>query len=182
MMQDTTNRCAGRAEELLLELDGVLDAASLQQLQRHLEGCPACARLAATLRRLDRSLASQFAAPPLGQAFDRAVLARVDALPLVDPASLAPKYAQMDRERIEALAGLRARARRGLAAGLLDLVGVGAILWAGGQLAPRLLDHVGQIGAIPPAAAGVVTATAVAALAMAAAYAVARVESFSASA
>ncbi len=182
MMQDTTNRCAGRAEELLLQLDGGLDAAALIRLERHLAECPACARLAVTLRGLDRSLASQLSVPALGYAFDRAVLARVDALPQADPASLVERQAQVDRERTEALAGLRATARRGIGAGLLDLAGVGAILWAGGHLAPRLLDHAGQIAAMPPAAVGIVTAAAVAALAMAAAYLVARVEHFTASA
>lgn len=182
MMQDTTNRCAGRAEELLLRLDDGLEAAALQQFERHLAECAACARLAVTLRGLDRSLASQLSAPALGDAFDRAVLARVDALSQADPASLAERRVQVDRERAEALAGLRAKARRGIGTGLLDLVGVGAVLWAGGQLAPHLLDHAGQIAAIPSAVAGIVAAAAVAALAMAAAYLVARVEHFTASA
>lgn len=176
MMQDTTSRCAGRAEDLLLKIDGRLDAVAAERLERHMAECAACERLAASLRSLDLALVSRFSAPILTDVFDRSVLAQLDALPRRDLASAADLLDLAERERTEALADLRARTRRGLGTGLLDLVGVGAILWAGGQLVPRLLGLAGQLGAMAPAVGGVVMAAAVAALAIAAAYLVARVE------
>ena len=80
MMQDTDGRCAGRAEELLLALDGALDQAAVERLERHVADCRVCQQLMSSLRAVDTALASRFAAPPLTSAFDRAVLARLAAL------------------------------------------------------------------------------------------------------
>lgn len=179
-MQDTASRCAGRAEELLLEIDGRLDEPARQELGRHIAGCQACGRLAATLRALDLALASRFREPALPATFDRAVQARLAALQRQEPASASALRVRAESERTEALAVLRAAARGALGMGLLDLVGVGAILWAGGQLAPRLLGLVGQMAATQPTVADVVTASAVAALAVAAAFLVARAQRFAA--
>lgn len=46
-----------RAQDLVLdELDGALDEALLDELRRHLDGCPVCQAFAALQRRLDTSL------------------------------------------------------------------------------------------------------------------------------
>ena len=124
------------------------------------------------------ALASRFAAPALADSFDRTVLARLDALPQHDRQSSTDRQAQAERERTLALAGLGTSVRRGIGAGLLDLAGLGAILWAGGHLAPRLLDFVGQYSAALPIVGYAGTAVAVAGLAIAAAYLVAQVQRF----
>lgn len=176
MMQDAINRCAGRTEELLLMIDGTLAPPARASLERHLAGCPACERLAARLQSLDTALASRLSATVLNDAFDRPVLARLEALPQHDPASAAERRVRAERVRTAALADLRASARRALGSGLLDIAGVGALLWAGGRLVPRLLESVGQYAATLPAVSGLVTAVAVASLALAAACLVAGVE------
>ena len=124
----------------------------------------------------DAALASRLAAPALAESFDRAVLARLDALPQAAPQAVTGFAALAEQERVDTLAGLRASLRRGVGAGLLDMAGVGAILLAGGRLAPRLLDFVGQHTAAVAAAGQIATTAAVVALAMGAAYLVARVE------
>lgn len=176
MMKDTAKGCAGRAEELLLRLDGGLELAAVERLERHVAGCDACRQLLAGLQSLDAALASRFAAPALAESFDRAVLARLDALPEVDPRTAVRNAELAEQDRVESLAGVKANLRRGISAGLLDMTGVGAILWAGGHLAPRLLDFVDQQAAVLPIAGHVGTAAAIAALAIVAAYLVARVE------
>ncbi len=176
MMQDTTRRCAGRAEELLLKLDGGLEPAAAERLEQHVAACAACRQLLSSLQSLDVALASRFAAPALAESFDRAVLARLDALPGFDPRTAAGNAALAEQDRIESLAGVKANLRRGISTGLLDMTGVGAILWAGGRLAPRLLDFVDQHTAVLPMAGYVGTAAVVAALAIVAAYLVSRVE------
>ena len=175
-MQDVTKLCAGRAEELLLKLDGALDRAADEQLEQHVADCRVCQQLMASLRALDTALVSRFAAEPLTGAFDRAVLARLAALPLLDPESAMNAKARLALERAEALAELRTSVRRGLGTGLLALTGIGAILLAGGHLAPRLLDFVGRHGTALPTAGPVLTALAVVGLALAAAYLVSRVQ------
>lgn len=176
MLKETSDLCTGRAEDLLLRVDGQLDPATQDQLEQHLLGCPACQQLAADLRAVDAALAACCTAPVLTDAFDQSVVARLDALSQRDRASLTEMQAWAERDRVEALEQLRATARRGLGAGLLNLAGLAALLWAGGQLAPRLLDFVDQYVSALPVVSHVGTAVTVAALAIAAAYLVSKVQ------
>lgn len=124
MMRETMD-CAGVETALTDYLDGALEPARREALERHLAGCDACASLEADLRQLTRDAA---ALPPLEPARDLwpAIAARIEA-PVV---TLDAARSGSGRATAPASRRWERRLRMGLAAAGLVAVTAGVTYWA----------------------------------------------------
>lgn len=130
-------------------LDGDVSRAERADIESHVATCPRCRLRFVQLKRLDGKLAAHLGAPRLDAAFDRQVLARINAL---DARKCEQARRQADREFREHMQALTRAWRWGmacLAAGVVAAIALilAIITWSERvDIASRLAALVNDIG------------------------------------
>lgn len=91
-------------ERLLRWLDGDLDAAAAATFQAHNASCPLCQQQLQALARLDKSLATALPRIALNDAFDRRLLASIDAMDDSERAAARQRAEQELQDNLRSLA------------------------------------------------------------------------------